>query len=80
MNVQLLGGQQYTVVFVVHCPATKTSRAEYPLCAPHYELYSIDDFGSSIVNVYAYGEEYRVPTESDLYAPFVRICYAPWTL
>ena len=80
MNVQLLGGQQYTVVFVVHCPATKTSRAEYPLCAPHYELYSIDDFGSSIGNVYAYGEEYGVPTESDLYAPFVRICYAPWTL
>jgi len=80
MNVQLQGGQQYTVVFVVHCPATKTSRAEYPLCAPHYEVYSIDDFGSSIVNVYAYGEEYEVPTESDLYAPFVRICYAPWTL
>merc|ERR1711920_234604 len=77
MNVQLLSGVEYTVVFVIHCPATKTSRAEYPLCAPHYEVYSIDDFGSSIVNGYAYGEEYEIPTESDLYAPFVRICYTP---
>jgi len=76
MNVQLRGAQQYTVAFIVHCPATKSSRAEYPLCAPHYEVYSIGDFGSSIVNVYAYGEQYEVPTESDLYAPFVRICYA----
>merc|ERR1719233_2208603 len=80
MNVQLLSGEEYTVVFVVHCPATKTSRAEYPLCAPHHEVYSIGDFGSSIVNVYAYGEEYEIPTESDLYAPFVRICYTPGTL
>jgi len=80
MNVQLLSGEEYTVVFVVHCPATKTSRAEYPLCAPNHEVYSIDDFGASIVNVYAYGEEYEIPTESDLYAPFVRICYTPGTL
>lgn len=80
LNVQLLSGKKYTVVFVVHCPATKTSRAEYPLCAPHYEVYSINNFGSSIVNVYAYGEEYVVPKESDFYAPFVRICYTPGTL
>merc|ERR1719357_774412 len=80
LNVQLLRDEEYTVVFVVHCPATKTSRAEYPLCAPNYEVYSIDNFGSSIVNVYAYGEEYVVPRESDFYAPFVRICYSPGTL
>jgi len=80
MDVQLYSGQEYTVVFVVHCPATKTSRAEYPLCAPHYEVYSIDEFGTSTVNVYAYGEDYVRPTESDLYAPFVRICYAPGTI
>jgi len=76
MNVQLTEGEQYTVVFVIHCPATMTSTAQYPLCAPHYELFSISDFGSGTVNVYAYGEDYDVPTESDLYAPFVRICYA----
>jgi hypothetical protein len=75
MNVQLIEDQAYTVVFVIHCPATKTSRAEYPLCAPHHEVYSIDEFGTGTVNVYAYGEDYVVPTESDLYAPFVRICY-----
>lgn len=75
INVQLVNGQQYTVVFVVHCPATKTSRAEYPLCAPHYEVYSIADFGTSIVNVYQYGEDNEIPTESDLYAPFISICY-----
>jgi len=80
MNVQLYEGQEYTVVFVIHCPATMTSRAEYPLCAPHYEVYSIDDFGTATVNVYAYGEDYVRPTESDLYAPFVRICYTPGTL
>jgi len=80
INVQLHSGQEYTVVFVVHCPATKTSRAEYPLCAPNYEPYAIDDFGSSIVNIYAYGEEYEIPTESDLYAPFITICYTPGTL
>jgi len=80
MNVQLLSGQEYTVVFVVHCPATMTSRAEYPLCAPNYEVYSVDNFGSSLVNVYAYGEEYEIPKESDFYAPFVRICYSPGTL
>jgi len=77
INVTLLSGQQYTVVFVVHCPATKTSRAEYPLCAPHYEVYSIAEFGTSIVNVYQYGEDYSIPTESDLYAPFISICYTP---
>jgi len=75
INVTLVNGQQYTVVFVVHCPVTKTSRAEYPLCAPHYEVYSIADFGTSIVNVYQYGEDYAIPTESDLYAPFISICY-----
>jgi hypothetical protein len=80
LNVQLQSGQEYTVVFVVHCPATKSSRAEYPLCAPNYELYSIDDFGSSIENVYAYGEDYEIPTESDLYAPFISICYTPGTI
>merc|ERR1719320_1696808 len=76
MNVQLIEGERYTVVFVIHCPATMTSTAQYPLCAPHYELFSISDFGSGTINVYAYGEDYDVPTESDLYAPFVRICYA----
>jgi len=79
MNVQLYDGQEYTVVFVIHCPSTKTSRAEYPLCAPHYELLAIDDFGSGVNNVYAYGEDYILPTESDLYAPFVRICYSDGT-
>jgi len=76
MNVQLYEDEEYTLVFVVHCPATKTSRAEYPLCAPHFEVYSIDDVGTEIVNVYAYGEDYKVPTESDLYAPLIRICYS----
>jgi len=76
INLHLFSGETYTVVFVVHCPATKTSRAEYPLCAPHHEVYSIADFGSSIVNVYRYGEDYEIPTDSDLYAPFVRVCYS----
>jgi len=80
MNVQLYQDQIYTVVFVIHCPATKTSIAVYPLCAPHFEVYSIDDFGTGTVNVYAYGEDYLVPTESDLYAPFIRICYKDGTL
>merc|ERR1719320_322069 len=31
MNVQLDADKEYTIVFVVHCPATKSSRAEYPL-------------------------------------------------
>jgi len=75
MNVQLNSGEEYTILFVIHCPATKTSQAEYPLCAPHYDLYSISNFGSAVTNVYAYGEDYILPTESDLYAPFVRICY-----
>jgi len=77
INLHLYSGETYTVVFVVHCPATMTSRAEYPLCAPHNEVYSIADFGSSIVNVYQYGEDYKIPINSDLYAPFVRICYTP---
>jgi hypothetical protein len=80
MNVQIYKDRKYTVVFIVHCPATKTSRANYPLCAPHTEVYSIDDFGTGIVNVYAYGEDYVVPTESDLYTPFIRICYVDGTL
>jgi len=80
MNVQLSEDEEYTIVFVVHCPATKSSKAEYPLCAPHHEVYSIDNFGTGIVNVYAYGEDYSVPTESDLYAPFIRICYSDGTL
>jgi len=79
INVQLTDGQEYTVVFVIHCPATKTSRAEYPLCAPHLELFAIDDFGTGVYNVYAYGEEYILPTQSDLYAPFIRICYGDST-
>jgi len=79
INVQLYNGQEYTIVFVIHCPATKTSRAEYPLCAPHYELFAIDDFGTGVYNVYAYGEEYILPTQSDLYAPFIRICYGDST-
>jgi len=76
MNVQLYENETYTVVFIVHCPATKSSRTEYPLCAPHFEVYSIGDFGTGMVNVYAYGDDYVVPTESDLYAPLIRICYA----
>jgi len=80
MNVQMHDGEEYTIVFVIHCPATKTSRVEYPLCAPHYELYSVVDFGSGIYNVYEYGEDYVLPTESDLNAPFVRICHADGTL
>jgi len=76
INVQLIEGQQYTVVFVIHCPTTMTSTAQYPLCSPHYELFRVNDFGSEIINVYAYGEDYDSPTESDLYAPFVRICFA----
>jgi len=79
LNVQLYDGQEYTIVFVIHCPATKSSRAEYPLCAPHYELFAIDDFGTGVYNVYAYGEDYILPTESDLYAPFIRICYGDST-
>lgn len=80
MNVQLLADQEYTLVFLIHCPATQTSRAEYPLCAPHYEIYSIEDFATGILNVYAYGEEYDRPTDSDLYAPFVQVCYSRGTL
>lgn len=79
MNVQLYDGQEYTIVFVIHCPATKTSRAEYPLCAPHYELFEIGDFGTGVSNVYAYGEDYILPSESDFYAPFIRICYGEGT-
>jgi len=79
MNVQLSEGDEYTVLFVIHCPATKSSRAEYPLCAPHYELFAIDDFGDGVYNVYAYGEDYILPLESDLYAPFIRICYGDST-
>jgi len=75
MDVQLYDGEEYTIVFVIHCPATKASVAKYPLCAPHNELYAIDDFGTGVVNLYAYGKDYIVPTESDFYAPFVRICY-----
>jgi len=75
MDVPLYEGQEYTIIFVIHCPATKTSRAEYPLCAPNHELFSIDDFGMGVYNVYAYGEDYILPDNSDLYAPFVRICY-----
>jgi len=80
MNVQLLEDQEYTLVFVIHCPATQTSRAEYPLCAPNLEVYSIDNFATGTLNVYAYGEDYNLPTESDLYAPFVQVCYSPGTL
>jgi len=76
MNVQLTADTEYSVVFVVHCPATKTSVAQYPLCAPHHDTYMINDFGTAASNIYAYGEEYDLPTESDLYAPFIRICYA----
>jgi len=79
MDVQLDEGQEYTIVFVIHCPATKTSRAEYPLCAPHYELFAIDDFVTGVNNVYAYGEDYILPDDSDLYAPFIRICYGEVT-
>jgi hypothetical protein len=76
MNVQLSANTEYSVVFVIHCPATKTSVARYPLCAPHHETYMIGDFGTEAVNIYAYGENYELPTESDFYAPFIRICYA----
>jgi len=75
MNVQLAANTEYSVVFVIHCPATKANVAQYPLCAPHYETYMINDFGTGAVNIYAYGEENELPTESDLYAPFIRICY-----
>jgi len=76
MNVQLDADKEYTIVFVIHCPATKSSRAEYPLCAPHYEVYSVGDIFSALQNVYSYGEDYIVPTDTDLYAPFVRVCYS----
>jgi len=72
MNVRLYEDEEYTLVFVVHSP----SKAEYPHCGPNYEVYSIDDVGTGIVNVYAHGEDYKVPTESDFYAPFIRICYS----
>jgi len=75
INTALTANEEYSVIFVVHCPATKTSQAQYPLCAPNHEVYSISEFGSGAANVYAYGEDYELPTESDLYAPFVRICY-----
>jgi hypothetical protein len=80
MDVQLLADQKYTLVFVIHCPATQTSRAEYPLCAPHYETYSLEDFATGTLNVYSYGENYNLPTDSDLYAPFVQICYSTGAL
>jgi len=76
MNVQLIANQAYTLVFVIHCPATKTNRAEYPLCAPHFELYSINHLVTDTLNVYAYGEDYIPSTASDLYAPFVQVCYS----
>jgi len=79
MNVELNEGSEYTIIFVIHCPATKTSRAEYPLCAPHFELFAIDNFGIGVTNIYAYSEDYILPSESDLYAPFVRICYGEAT-
>jgi len=74
MNVQLYNAQEHTAGFVILCPTTKISRAVYPLCALQHEVYSIDDISISTVNVYAYGEDYVRPTESDPYAPFVRIC------
>merc|ERR1712024_248640 len=37
-------------------------------------------FGDKVLNVYQYGEEQVMPTESDLYAPFVKICYTQGTL
>lgn len=76
MNVELKANEEYSIVFLIHCPATKTSTAQYPLCAPHHEVYSISNFGSGTTNVYAYSENNELPTESDLYAPFVRVCYA----
>jgi len=76
MNLTLHAMESYSVVFVIHCPATKTSTAHYPLCAPHHEIYSISEFASRVSNVYAYGEKYELPAQSDLYAPFVRICYS----
>jgi len=76
MNVQLIANQTYTLVFVIRCPATKTNRAEYPLCAPNFEPYSINDLATDTLNLYAYGEDYMPPTSSDLYAPFVRVCYS----
>jgi len=74
LSLQLVQNQQYSVIFVVFCPATKSSVAQYPLCAPHHEAYSISGVGSGATNVYAYGNDYDLPTESDLYAPFIRIC------
>jgi len=76
MNVELKANNEYSIIFVIHCPATKTSNARYPQCAPNHEVYSINNFGSRTSNIYAYGEKYKLPTETDLYAPFVRICYA----
>jgi hypothetical protein len=76
INIPLLANRTYTLIFVIQCPATKTNRAEYPLCAPNYEPYSVGDFATDTVNVYAYGVDYNLPTTSDLYAPFVRVCYS----
>jgi len=76
MSLQLIANQSYTLAFVIHCPATMDSRAEYPLCAPNFELYSINDLATDTLNLYAYGEEYIPPIKSDFYAPFVQVCYS----
>jgi hypothetical protein len=80
MNLQLYKGLKYTVVFIIKCPHTETMRAEYPLCAPNHETYTIKGFGDDVLNIYQYGEEQIMPTETDLYAPFVKFCYTYGTL
>jgi len=75
MNVQLYEGVKYSIVFVVVCPHTQTMTAEYPLCAPSWETYTIRGFATDVRNVYQYTEVMQVPTDSDLYAPRIRVCY-----
>jgi len=78
LDLQLEASRRYTFTFVIVCPYTREFMAEYPLYSSLDFDYDIDGFGSGIQNVFQYQPDPSViemPKESDLYAPFVRLCY-----
>jgi len=78
LGQQLLANRRYSFVFVIVCPYTREFMAEYPLYSSLDFEYGIDGFGSGIYNIFQYQPDPSViemPKDSDLYAPFVRICY-----
>merc|ERR1719495_1281794 len=58
----MLGGERYTVVFVVKCPHTESTRARIPIFSPVLDNYAIDDFGNEIYNVYQYSAKHHALT------------------